>query len=342
VFNGLTGSSYKFPTLLAMTNLGEDSTQYTACGGSKNQISNGVPTTYNQKKEGEDEYDNPQEFMYTEYAGVDWGYIGPGQGDENNLDKLYFPGGHFLGISCFNSEANIKSCVNLSRACEIGTSFSQFTEVPVSVSVSGDTVQYKQYNPNGLISKREITDSPYRNIFATLNFNELKTIANKETLQRENNFISNFSFNFDGVLSDKVSNTDYTSERQLEPIDPSNTNESSAYGSSFEDTDIDYYKFRFGTYRGPYRECFAGHSSNKDNYEEVYLPIYNNSFYFYFGIKESETAYDKLYEDYYSVCTNENNTIPSVEVNNIINNDDLCNLYELHTKSEDISNELRN
>lgn len=320
VFNGLTGSSYKFPTLLAMTNLGEDSTQYTACSndGNEGQIDpSGVTTTYNQSEE--DKKDNPQEFMYTEYAGVDWGYIGPGQGDENNLDTLYFPGGHFLGISCFNSEANIKSCVNLSRACEIGTSFSQFTEVPDSVS--GDTIQYKQYNPNGLISKREITDSPYRNIFATLNFNELKTIANKETLQRENNFISNFSFNFDGVLSDKVSNNYYTSGRTLETIDPSNTNESVAYGSSFEDNDIDYYKFRFGTYRGPYRECFAGHSSDKDNYEEVYLPIYNNSFYFYFGIKESETAYDKLYEDYYSVCTNENNTIPSIEVNNIINND---------------------
>ena len=27
-----------------------------------------------------------------------------------------------------------------------------------------------------------------------------------------------------------------------------------------KDNDIDYYKFRFGTYRGPYRECFAGHS----------------------------------------------------------------------------------
>lgn len=325
VFNGLTGSSYKFPTLLAMTNLGEDSTQYTACSndGNGGQIDpSGVTTTYNQPKEGEDAYDNspydnPQEFMYTEYAGVDWGYIGPGQGKENKLDTLYFPGGHFLGISCFNSEANIKSCVNLSRACEIGTSFSQFTEVPTGVT--DDKIQYKQYNPNGLISKREITDSPYRNIFATLNFNELKTIANKETLQRENNFISNFSFNFDGVLSDEVSNTDYTSRRTLETIDPSNTNKSFAYGSSFEDNDIDYYKFRFGTYRGPYRECFAGHAN--DNNEEVYLPIYNNSFYFYFGIKESETAYDKLYEDYYSVCTNENNTIPSIEVNNIINND---------------------
>ena len=38
--------------------------------------------------------------MYTEYAGVDWGYIGPGQGDKNNLEVI-FPWWTFLGYIVF-------------------------------------------------------------------------------------------------------------------------------------------------------------------------------------------------------------------------------------------------
>ena len=68
VFNGLTSSSYKFPTLLPMTNLQEESTQYTACAGDSVNIT-GVSPTYAQD---EDANDGP-EYMYTEFAGVDWG-----------------------------------------------------------------------------------------------------------------------------------------------------------------------------------------------------------------------------------------------------------------------------
>lgn len=328
VFNGLTASSYKFPTLLAMTNLQEESTQYTACSGTRIDTQ-GVSPTYSQ----DGDNDDGPEYMYTEFAGLDWGFVGPGQGNSskskevNKLETLYFPGGHFLGISCFNTETNIKSCVNLSRACEIGTSFSQFTEIPYETEGDSD-LKYIQYNANGLISRREITDSDYRNIFATLNFNELRTIPNEETLQRENLFISNFSYNFDGVLVNKVKNSDYTSERTLKPISkaPDGGN-NKAYGTAFEVYDSDYYKFRFGTHRKTNRQCFAGEEINTDGFVELYMPIYNNSFYFYFGIENGGTAYDKLYEDYYSVCTNDINSIPSIEISDITRND-YCELNE--------------
>ena len=323
VFNGLSSSSYKFPTLLAMTNLQEESTQYTACTGTGINTS-GVSPTFAQD---EDANDGP-EYMYTEFAGVDWGFVGPGQGEQgvNNLNNLYFPGGHFLGISCFNTETNIKSCVNLSRACEIGTTFSQFTEIPYSKL--GDTdLNYIQYNPNGLISRREVTDSSYRNIFSTLNFNELKTVPNTDTLQRENQFLSNFSYNFDGMLKRQVNNNMYKDARQLIPLSGNGDGNDIAYGTAFEDYDVDYYRFRFGTYRGPFRECFAGEETNLDGYTVTYLPVYNNSFYFYFGIKHGETAYDKLYDDYYSLCTNNENVIPSIEISNITNND-FCEVDE--------------
>ena len=327
VFNGLSASSYKFPTLLAMTNLQDDSTQYTVCDSDKISTK-GVSSTYVQEEDAND----GTEYMYTEFAGVDWGYVGPGQGGQNvnSLKYLYFPGGHFLGISCFNTETNIKSCVNLSRACEIGTSFSQFTEIPDGIE-GDDKLKYIQYNANGLISRREITDSIYRNIFATLNFNELKTVPNNETLQREYQFLSNFSTNFDGVLKQQVNNKIYKDKRNLELIRPgASTGEDwkgVAYGTAFEDYDIDYYRFRFGTYRGGYGECFAGREENKNKITVTYIPIYNNSFYFYFGIKHGETAFDKLHEDYYSLCTNTTNTIPSIETSNITYND-FCEIHE--------------
>ena len=331
VFNGLLPSSYKFPTLLAMTNLQEESTQYTACSGDRVDTK-GVSPTYAQD---EDNNDGP-EYMYTEFAGLDWGFVGPGQGGQgiNNLSELYFPGGHFLGISCFNTETNIKSCVNLSRACELGTSFSQFTEIADGIDADSKNTEltYKQYNANGLISRREVTDSAYRNIFSTLNFNELKTIPNDETLQREYQFLSNFSYNFEGSLQKQVNNETYKQKRNLEPLSPdvvmdNEPWEGIAYGTAFEDYDIDYYRFRFGTYRGAFNECFAGMSENSDKIPVVYIPVYNNSFYFYFGIKYGETAFDKLYEDYYSVCTNSTSTIPSIEVSDITNND-FCEIHE--------------
>lgn len=327
VFNGLSASSYKFPTLLAMTNLQDDSSKYTVCDSDK-VVTKGVSPTYAQEEDAND----GSEYMYTEFAGVDWGYVGPGQGGQgvNSLSDLYFPGGHFLGISCFNTETNIKSCVNLSRACEIGTSFSHFTEIPNGID-GDDKLTYIQYNANGLISKREITDSIYRNIFATLNFNELKTVPNNETLQREYQFLSNFSTNFDGVLKKPVNNDIYKAKRNLELITPGTSTgeawEGFAYGTAFEDYDIDYYRFRFGTYRGGYGECFAGREENKDKITVTYIPIYNNSFYFYFGIKHGETAFDKLHEDYYSLCTNTTNTIPSVETTNIRYNG-FCEIHE--------------
>ena len=328
VFSGLQPSTYKFPTLLAMTNLQEESTQYTVCDSDKDDTK-GVKPTYAQD---EDSNDGP-EYMYTEFAGVDWGFVGPGQGGQgvNSLTDLYFPGGHFLGISCFNSETNIKSCVNLSRACELGTSLSQFTEIPYELkNDSGDELKYKQYNANGLISRREITDSMYRNIFSTLNFNELKTISNDETLQREYQFLSNFSYNFDGSLQNRVNNDEYKKLRNLELITPGvngDPGEGVAYGTAFEDYDIDYYRFRFGTYRGVFSECFAGVEKNTNGTRVNFIPVYNNSFYFYFGIKYNETAFDKLYEDYYSVCTNSTSTIPNVEVSEVTNND-FCEIHE--------------
>ena len=33
------------------------------------------------------------------------------------------------------------------------------------------------------------------------------------------------------------------------------------------------------------------------------MPVYENSFYFYFGLKDGSTAIDRLYNEYFSECS---------------------------------------
>jgi hypothetical protein len=85
------------------------------------------------------EDDNPESFVLdyedlfpiTETSGVDWGYEGVGYTADGDKDIYNNPSGHFLGLSCFQSETTPKSCINLQRACEIGTTLSTRIEIPV-------------------------------------------------------------------------------------------------------------------------------------------------------------------------------------------------------------------
>lgn len=49
---------------------------------------------------------------------------------------------------------------------------------------------------------------------------------------------------------------------------------------------------------------------SKEEYNEYYnsilsFPIYENSFYFYFGLKDGNTAIDRLYTEYFSECNSD-------------------------------------
>ena len=197
-FSDIESTSFKLPGNLVQTNVETDTPLYAMSDGTlcvttakdnknKENFDNSgvtVTTDYNKYIEGNEETDtgDTDEYKLSELSGIDWGFSGPGQG-KNNINNLYFPGGHFLGISCFNPETNIKSCVNLSRACEIGVNLSQYQKLVSEVTESGE-FNYIRRIPNGLISKFEINDSNFRNIFATLNFNGLRTAIDPETHYR--------------------------------------------------------------------------------------------------------------------------------------------------------------
>lgn len=245
--------------------------------------------------------DDDSEYEITEMAGIDWGYTGPGQGEPKYMSSLYQPGGHFLGIACFNAESNIKSCVNLSRVCEMGVSLSERHSVPKK-KANGDDLAYDSYLvPTGLISKDEINDSNFRTEFATLNHNGLKVEKNPETDRYRYVFTPLIPTNFDGSLSSKISSgaspyNDLTGQDR-QPEDKSYTDKE--YTRTIERTSRDYYRFRMGIEDGgkaPQRYIM------NQRRDELSLPIYNNSFYFYFGLHDGATALDRFYGDFYAPC----------------------------------------
>lgn len=254
-----------------------------------------------------------EEYEVTESAGIDWGYTGPGQGIYNK-DKMYQPGGHFLGIACFNAESNVKSCVNLSRICEVGAMMSQRQAI---VSRNGAEASFETdfLVPTGLISKDEISDTSFRSEFATLNHNGLKTRINPITKRREYDFVSMIPVNFDGALSEKINGVN--EYNNLYGVQESS--KSKAYTRTIEHNSVDYYDFRLGLHNGDTPES----KYMTINGGIAYLPMYNNSYYFYFGLHDGSTALDRFYKEYFAECPVLHDGNAMIRV--FVENADTCN-----------------
>lgn len=305
-------------------------------------------SAYSKTKNDRLEYgENDDPIPITEAAGIMWNYSGPGQDDvlagkketpkdfleriysgENKRFKfMYYPGGHFLSLSCVNSETNIKSCVNLKRICELGSTMSQRREELRGYTSKGEP-RYRYYVPTGLISNVDIEGASFRSMFATLNHNTLvATKTDESTGYKTYNFRFLRPDGFDGSLmkyvhekdspynrvvnhDDVISAPDETEKfKQLFPTwsspldyDP----EESAFTETrtIEDTVDDYYMFRFGL------NNFSDAEQKKHYLERVEdsyaLPQYENSFYFYFGLKDGATALDEFKKQFFSECASNN------------------------------------
>lgn len=318
-FKELVSSTYQMPTNIAATNLGHTGYMYSIGSGSylcDNKIHDeGVSkSTQNFSSEQKwingldyDEDYSDGEYAVTESAGIDWGYTGPGQeyGSkitkgkteiiEQNRHTLYQPGGHFLGISCTASEANVKSCINLSRVCEIGVSISSRQSVP---DHNADNLSYNAVTiPTGVISRDEINDDGFRSEFATMNFNGLETTVDPSTRRRVYKFEIMNPRNFDGTFG-KVSDgrTEYNDFNGKYEED----NTTKAFKRTVETNSVDYYDFRLGWHGGTDAELKKKYLI--DDSGTVSLPMYENSFYFYFGLHDGATALDRFFSEYFAEC----------------------------------------
>ena len=287
--------------------------------------------------------ENDDAIAVTEAAGINWNYSGPGQDDvlagkledpEDFVDRLfdggnkkfkylYYPGGHFLGLSCVNSETNIKSCVNLKRICELGATMSQRREELRGYDQVDGTPKFRYYVPTGLITNVDIETATFRSMFATLNHNKL--VAN-ETNEKTGYKKYTFRFlrpdGFDGSLTNYVHMEGSPYNRKVnegqdavkdnsgflrrmfpdwspsEDYDPDEATYTET--RTVEDCIDDYYMFRFGV------DNFTNTEQRKHylvlNEYGYNLPQYENSFYFYFGLKDGSTALDEFKKQFFSEC----------------------------------------
>lgn len=307
-FENIASSTYQLPPVLVQSNMDSDGPLYGFDDGtsrcSKKQKDKTIKPleqdfkTYEKWAMGEEPIEDTTEYAVSEISGIDWGLSGPNQGGEDS-SSLYFPGGHFLSIACFNAAVNTKSCTNLSRICELGVMMSQrqskfsYKEVDKNTYVHN----FKYLIPSGFISKDEISDNNFRNIFATLNYNRLKT---KKTLYglREYDFIPLQPINLNGELMKKVDNDKYNTHKLDNPKNNTPTN-ADAYIRTIEEGSKDYILFRFGV-DGKTQKLRSRFLEKEDG--KYYLPAYENSYYFYFGIKNGATALDKFLNDYFAKC----------------------------------------
>lgn len=350
-FKYLSSTSYVMPTNLALTNMETNGYLYTGkgtiCTGkaslTEGDVKNNVKIDIMPPSCGLTAeilaYSGAQDFNYdvqydgnelsdiialTEAAGISWNYTGPGQGEEVP-EKMYHPGGHFLGLSCVNSMTNIKSCINLSRICEIGANMSQRKEDITSIDMDGNA-HYSYTVPSGFISGDDIVGEDFRAMFATMNYKRL--IANRVNPNTgykmyDMDFIK--PINFDGAFKNIISTSDLYNKEIAVPEENNDIFESIGISSgitsrddydqeesantqtrTIEDSSLDYYLFRFGLQYEDLTKTNQKHLRrfllNDGGY--VYLPQFENSYYFYFGLKNGATALDEFNKQFFSECDN--------------------------------------
>lgn len=372
-FKYLSSTSYIMPTNLALTNMENSGFLYatdngTICAG-KSQLkatdvknnsrvrvvdpnkgltaeifafSGAQDSNYNVQYDGNELSDI---IALTEAAGIAWNYTGPGQG-EVNPEKMYYPGGHFLGLSCANSQTNIKSCINLSRICEVGANMSQRKED--ITSIKDGEAKYTYTAPSGFISGDDIVGADFRTMFATMNYNRLiATKTNPNTGYKMYNFDFVKPINFDGAFKsvtkgNRLYNGKITVPEENDSIwekigvdfkadsrpDYDQDEKVNTQIRTIEDTSIDYYLYRFGL---TYEELKKSDQKHQRRFlvsdgGKLYLPQYENSYYFYFGLKNGATAIDEFNKQFFSECANGMLLAGEPSVNISINGDiNICN-----------------
>ena len=244
-----------------------------------------------------DENGNMYEESYsstTEATGCDWGNTNKSDEYREKND-----GGLFYGIGCLKTESKIKSCINLSRICEYGVVLDEtkFIENITTESSETDNSEYVKnlLIPDGYISYDELMNIDERSMFATLNGNHLRTKLNKKTGLYEYDLRHYYVDNFDGILAD-----------DMNALSDAPSNITYKYNSRLELLSKDYYHFRMGD------RPFYYDRENR-------LPKYDNSFYFYFGIKPGSTAIEKFNSQFFSNCENTDEAKTAISIEAVSN-----------------------
>lgn len=267
-----------------------------------------------------DEDGNPREPIKDRFANIYWGKLSSGLffGFTKLKFREIYSLWHFILMTFFNKQTyiypatDIKTCVNAERICELGVS--NDTEyilegkdiISTSSPIQVDKAIYRS-RMDGLITRKEIQDIETRSLFATLNSRPLNVeIPSETTGYKTYTLFYLYPSNFDGRM-EKISK-EYTSD------------------ATTDARCKDYLDFRFGTvgYASSATVC-ANTSGGLYRCDEIDIPkkerhfygdvvestesslaytspLYENSFYFYFGLNPAHTAISEFTKNFMSEC----------------------------------------
>ena len=189
--------------------------------------------------------------------------------------------GLLMDLTCTNIYTRPKSCINLYRMSELGVSLDAYYDdvTPVGGTVGGNIIYSNNRVADGLITRYEIIDNETRAMFASLNHNGLKyKTLNKNTGYDTYKLEYCYPVDFDGHMS----NFAYSQTKKMDVV-------------THDVKDINYVNYRFGTTKDTQSPWHFYNGANN-------FPVYMNSFYFYFGLNEGNTAIDKFNKMYYAEC----------------------------------------
>ena len=274
-----------------------------------------------QNKRNPNQSQDDYESLQIEMSGIDWGY-NPFKVDKNTdkTEKIYNQqGGHFLEIGCVAADVTPKSCLNLQRVCELGSEMAQSHYYRNSDGSSNSF-----FGTSGVVSTREVIGEDMRTKFASLNSNRLGTTTGNKTPYQTYEFFGYTPTTFNGAFNGWQ--TDYAEQETKDFIGNIADGHSRSYvafrfAENLHNTNrIDYnYGGNVGKISvnegslsadsisdkstgGIRNKCLMKNSVN-GNKNQYTMPVYENSFYFYFGLKDGNTAIDRLYTEYFSECT---------------------------------------
>lgn len=239
-------------------------------------------------------------------TGMDWGYRG-------DKETPAYRTGLFLDLACTYAETRLKSCINVERLSELGVNLDMTYNM--SYSNGGNNIQTGLIESDGFITKYELDDMNNRSMFATLNHigfipqTYLDEIGAKYTTQVEDEnttyLVPKFKFIFP---------TDFDGRMQ----GPMDSYKGGFEQAMYDEQDEAYLTFRLGAERfddnlGQYHGRVRHFYKQSGRYFN--MPLYNNSFYFYFGINKGNTAIDKFNNMFLAECVQNSKEPFSLDVN---------------------------
>lgn len=269
-----------------------------------------------EEEEGEDgkdtdnnQYDastDTEESGNTVVTGMDWRRARISEDDSPRYRQ-----GLFMDLGCTFADTKAKSCINVERLSELGVSLDSSYTMRYAHDKESK-IKSGQIKADGFITKLELDDMENRAMFATMNHIGFIPQTYQESISGYTTQVPDENTNYLIPKFKYIYPVDFDGRQQVFMTRYKNGFKQPMYD---EKDDNSYVTFRLGAEKN---DDFSKNSERRVRHfykvpdtidpnctsdgNAYYMPLYNNSFYFYFGIKKGSTAIDKFNEMFYAEC----------------------------------------